>query len=71
MSYAKRGAVPYEHIGDISRALGHLSVWGFDYNGLLRLQGSAPKWTDVVNSYDLSEVDTHFILKGALPKETL
>lgn len=71
VAYAKTGRVPYEHIGPISRALGHLSVWGFDYAGLLNLQGSGPAWTDVVNSYDLSDTDKAFILQGATPKETL
>lgn len=71
VQYARRGRVPYEHIGRISRALGGVSVWGLDYPGLLDLQGVAPAWEDVVRSYGLPEEDVKFILAGATPQETL
>lgn len=59
--------VPLGRVGELSRALGE-GIYAFNYEGVAKLLGQAPKWEAVVKACKLSDSKTRYVLSKKIPK---
>ncbi len=68
LNWRLRGFVPLNMLGTVARKLG-VPASGLNYEGLAKLQGHAPEWKTVVESYGFPKDIEATILEGVWPKK--
>lgn len=66
MAWRSQGRVPFSQIGTVSKFF-KITPWAFNYSGLKKIFGDAPKWEKVLKAANLSREELQYIELGTPP----